>query len=146
MVRVCTLAESGRLNGGLDSATIYGEDSFQEVQSRASSAAEKALNAWIAAGRPVEAASADQGGIFTTQADGLRVSRAQGLAGPTGEPFGVICTDDGNRSRCMAAGTLANDRQVKFTFRPGADSPEGSAPAAMAYLNELVRAMSDAAP
>jgi hypothetical protein len=48
--------------------------------------------------------------------------------------------------RCTAAGTLANGMQVKFRFRPGADSPGGSALVAMAYLNELVGAMSDTAP
>jgi hypothetical protein len=85
MVRVCKLAESGRLNGGLDSATIYGEDSFEEVSRQDRSAEGKTISAWIAAGRPMEMASAEQDGIFTTQADTLQVSRAEGLAGPAGE-------------------------------------------------------------
>jgi hypothetical protein len=119
-VRVCTLAESGRLNGGLENATIYGEDSIQEVSRRDPSATGNAISAWISAGRPVETASAGQDGIFTTQADRLHVSQAQGLAGPAGEPFGVICADRGSALRCTAAGTLANGMQVRFKFRPGA--------------------------
>ena len=90
--------------------------------------------------RAVPTDSKPNGASFRSVGDGVRISTAPDLVGPSGEPFALKCTGD-QVTRCVAAGTFSNGVRVIVRFEAYPDVAEPAARMYFRNLNDLVQAL-----
>ncbi|MEM9591534.1 MAG: hypothetical protein AAF967_09390 [Pseudomonadota bacterium] len=121
-------------------AVFYGPDSREDAD-RWLDTNGKSLAQWVRSKRPTYKNRGVGEAKFEEIGDGVRISTARDLMGPSGEPFTVRCT--GNTvTRCAAAGTLSNGIQVVFTFLPIPGHEELDARKFYKNLDDLILALS----
>lgn len=101
----------------------------------------KALATRIMDDRAKFLAPAYNGTPFNFAGDGVWVSVAPGLIGPSGQPFLLSCIDE-NDTRCAASGAYQNGLQVLFKFRPAPGKAQAESRRLYQRLGALVEALS----